>query len=89
MASFVLYCRYEEIVTDMISDEESSPDRRKAAARRNKYQQLSTGPRALYTVGQTQKMVQQEKSVGKKKIGVSCLKNRVNLSLYEKTILYW
>lgn len=58
-------------MSEMVSDDEGSPGRRKTTTRRNQYKELSTGPRALYTVGQTQKMVQKEKSASKKKIGVS------------------
>ncbi|KAL4227155.1 Centrosomal protein of 95 kDa [Mactra antiquata] len=61
--------QYHDALGDL--SDEGSPDRFKKAAeyRRNKYSELSSRPRALYTLGDTQKMVQQEKHTGKKKIG--------------------
>jgi hypothetical protein len=62
--------RYHDILADLSDD--GSPERFRSAAdyRKDKYKELSNRPRALYTVGDTQKLVNQEKKTGKKKIGV-------------------
>lgn len=82
---YVLYCflRYEDIVCEMLSDGEGSPDARKTAARQKRYQELSQEPRAVYTVGHTQKMMQKEKATSKKKIGVGILHS------FLKTFSFW
>lgn len=66
----MLFIRYRDILAEF--SDEGSPDRFKTAAdyRKNKYKELASRPRALYTVGDTQKLVEQEKQSGKKKIGV-------------------
>jgi hypothetical protein len=59
--------------------EDGSPDRFQKAEdyRKNKFKEISTRPRALYTVGDTQKLVEQEKQSGKKKIGVKLISHIV------------
>lgn len=61
--------QYHDIIADLSENE--SPDRFRMAEdyRKNKYKEMSSRPRALYTVGDTQKLVEQEKECGKKKIG--------------------
>ncbi|WAR25456.1 CEP95-like protein [Mya arenaria] len=60
--------RYKNVVIDLLSDEDS-PDRAKSSSRRSRYQELANRPTALYTYGETKQLVQQEKNVGKKKMG--------------------
>ncbi|XP_053377134.1 centrosomal protein of 95 kDa-like isoform X2 [Mercenaria mercenaria] len=61
--------QYHDILANL--SDEGSPERFRSAAdyRKDKYKQLASRPRALYTVGDTQKLVEQEKQSGKKKIG--------------------
>ncbi|XP_060559885.1 centrosomal protein of 95 kDa-like, partial [Ruditapes philippinarum] len=61
--------QYHDILADLSDD--GSPERFRSAAdyRKDKYKELTNRPRALYTVGDTQKLVNQEKKTGKKKIG--------------------
>ncbi|XP_052781119.1 centrosomal protein of 95 kDa-like isoform X2 [Mya arenaria] len=60
--------QYKNVVIDLLSDEDS-PDRAKSSSRRSRYQELANRPTALYTYGETKQLVQQEKNVGKKKMG--------------------
>ena len=64
--------RYEDIVADIVSDDES-PARYRTAAdyKQKKSAALSERPKALFTVGETRKIVQDEKDAGRRKMGVS------------------
>ena len=63
--------RYEDIVAHTLSDDES-PARYGTAAdyRQKKAAALGERPKALYTVGETRKIVQDEKEAGRRKMGV-------------------
>ena len=63
--------RYEDIVADIVNDDES-PARYRTAAdyKQKKSAALSERPKALYTVGETRKIVQDEKEAGRRKMGV-------------------
>lgn len=63
--------RYEDIVSDLNSIDDASPDTVKATRDygRAKYRTTVEQPQTLYSVGETHKLVQKEKDLGKKKIG--------------------
>ena len=59
-------------MADVLSDDES-PSRLRPASdyRQEKASALAGRPKALYTVGDTRKIVQDEKEAGRRKMGVS------------------
>lgn len=68
---YLLFYRYEDIVADVLSDDESPSHFRTAADyKQKKSAALSGRPKALYTVGETRKIVQDEKEAGRRKMGV-------------------
>ena len=64
-----LFFRYEEIVADVLSDDDS-PARPAGNYSKKKSLNAFSRPKALYTVGETRKIVQDEKDVGRRKMGV-------------------